>query len=62
MLYKVFFQLYGKKMKVAIEANSEQEVKEVIKNGIIFDKIVKVSDYIEQNDETLQNLKNILGI
>ena len=38
-MYTVYFEIYGKKMKATIEANSEKEAKELIKNKIKFHKI-----------------------
>lgn len=62
MIYKVYFQLYGKKFKAAIQANSPAEAREIVKNNIQFDKVVKMQDYVNENDPTVQHLKNIFGI
>lgn len=61
MIYKVYFQLYGKKMKINIDADTQEEAKQKIKDSIIFDKIVFVNDNINDND-IFENLKNIFGI
>lgn len=63
MIYKVYFQLYGKKMKINIDADTQEEAKQKIKDSIIFDKIVQVNDNITDNDnDVFKNLKNIMGI
>lgn len=63
MIYKVFFQLYGKKMKVAIEAESNEDAKNIIKNSIQFDKVVPTNDYkTDFPQPDLDHLKNIFGM
>lgn len=44
MIYKVFFQIYGKKLKIIIDADSEPEAMRKIRESIHFDKIVLVND------------------
>lgn len=51
--YTIYFELFGKKMKTTIEANSEVEAKNKLKEKIIFHKI---DEY-----DPLDFLKNILG-
>jgi len=41
--YKVYFEIFGKKMKVEIKAKSKQQAEEIIKSKIIFHKIENVS-------------------
>lgn len=60
MIYKVFFQLYGKKMKASVQADSPEEAKQEIKNEIIFDKVVLMKHHF-QTDPTVEHLKDILG-
>lgn len=52
--YKIYFEIYGKKMKTVIKANSEHEAKELVKNKIKFIKIVP--------ENNIDFLKNIFGI
>jgi hypothetical protein len=52
--YNIYFEIYGKKMKTVIKANSEQEAKEIIKNNIKFIKIVP--------ENNIDFLKNIFGM
>lgn len=37
--YTVYFEIFGKKMKVEIKAKSKQQAEEIIKSKIIFHKI-----------------------
>jgi 1-deoxy-D-xylulose 5-phosphate reductoisomerase len=51
--YKVYFEIYGKKMATIVNANNEIEAKEKIHKKIIFHKIIrdkKKSDNIEDED------------
>lgn len=52
-MYTVYFEIYGKKMKATIEANSEKEAKELIKNKIKFHKI---------EDNNVDYLRSIFNI
>lgn len=52
--YKIYFEVYGKKMKTVINANSEAEAKELVKNKIKFIKI--------EPENNIDFLKNIFGI
>jgi len=52
--YKVYFEIYGKKLKVEIKANSLLEAKEKVRNSVIFHKVVPL-------DDDLQNLKDFFG-
>jgi len=45
--YTVYFEIFGKKMKVEIKAKSKQQAEEVVKSKIIFHKI---------EDNTVENL------
>lgn len=38
-LYAVYFELYGKKMKVKVMASSPESAREIVKGSIRFDKI-----------------------
>lgn len=60
MIYKIYFQIYDKRLKATIKAKSESEAKEIIKNKIIFDKIIMTE--LPDGDETLNNLKSIFKI
>jgi hypothetical protein len=60
MKYRIFFEIYGKKMQTVIEAKSENEAKEKVKNKIIFDKIESAITEQEAN-EAVNYLKNMFG-
>jgi hypothetical protein len=55
MKYTVYFEIYGKKLKVSIDANSPEDAKYKIMGKIKFHKI-------EVPDEGLNQLKEMLGI
>ena len=55
--FEVKFELYNKKMKTVIEAGSREEAKDRIRNRIIFHEVQLIQD-----DKTLDDLKNMLGI
>lgn len=40
MTYRVYFEIFGKKMRVEIEADSAVQAKEIIRDKIIFHKII----------------------
>lgn len=44
MRYKVYFEIYGKKMVATVTADAEWEAKEFIRERIRFDKIEKIDD------------------
>lgn len=52
--YKIYFEVYGKKMKTTVKANNERDAKELVKNKIKFIKITET--------ENIDFLKNIFGI
>jgi len=54
--YEVWFEIFGKKLKTTIYAESRADAEKAVRNRLIFHKIVK------KDNETLQNLKNIFGI
>jgi hypothetical protein len=65
MIYKVYFQLYGKKMKASVIASSPEEAKEMVINEIEFDKVVVVNvieNDVKNNDPTVEHLKNMFGL
>ena len=48
--YIVLFELYGKKLKTRVEANSPKEAEEIIKNKIIFHKVKEEDIFDIMND------------
>jgi hypothetical protein len=47
--YNVYFEIFGKKMKVEIKAKSKQQAEEIVKSKIIFHKTedVTVPDFFK---------------
>ena len=41
--YNVYFEIFGKKMKVEIKAKSKQQAEEIVKSKIIFHKIEDIT-------------------
>lgn len=65
--YEIYFELFGKKMKTTITANSEYEAKDEIFNKIEFHKISCIDETddeikTEHENATLDELMSILGI
>jgi len=56
--YMVFFELYGKKMKIHIQATDEDEAKMRIMDDIIFHKVV---NYIPPEPEEENNIFSDIG-
>ena len=52
--YKIYFEIYGKKMKTTVKANSENEAVKLVKDKILIKKIVP-------EDGAVDFLKNIFG-
>lgn len=48
MKYTVYFDVYGKKLRVTVDAKSEDEAKNVIRNDIKFIKVVKAKDVVDE--------------
>jgi hypothetical protein len=62
--YTVYFELYGKKMKTVVDARDTIEVKNIIKDKIIFHKIEadKSNDIKDAFDGFPDEFKNIFGL
>ena len=61
MKYVVFFEFFGRKMKHAVEAESEQEAKKIISNKIIFYKVEHPKPNPHSDEDFLNYLKDIFG-
>jgi hypothetical protein len=59
MKYEVYFEFFGRKMRMEVDATSEQAAKNIITNKIMFHKVKlkKVSD-----DDVVNHLKNMFGM
>jgi DNA polymerase III sliding clamp (beta) subunit (PCNA family) len=49
-IYKVYFEFYGRKMKVAIPADSATDAIKQIKNSVIIHKVIKQEDVVVDSD------------
>jgi hypothetical protein len=58
--YTVYFEIYGKKMKVEIKASTEALAKMMVKNDIIFHAIIP--DTAEMENDQLEKIKKALGL
>lgn len=59
MTFTIYFELYGKKMKVNIDAYSREDAINKLKSRII---IHQVDEHIEPGDDVVDRLKNIFGL
>ena len=59
MTFTIYFELYGKKMKVNIDAYSREDAINKLKSRII---IHQVDEHLEPGDDVFDRLKNIFGI
>ena len=60
MNYKIYFEAFGHKLKMEVEANSEGEAMHIIRNKI---KILKIEEMGEPSgDEAVEMLKGMLGM
>ena len=60
--YTVYFEIYGKKMKVEIKAHSENAAKEQVRNDISFHGIVPQYEPDNQDYQQLEKIKKALGL
>ena len=56
--YKIYFEIFGKKMKYEVEAESKNDAINKLKNKI---NIIKINEEIN-DDDMLENLKNMFGM
>jgi hypothetical protein len=60
--YKIYFEIFGKKMKYEVEAESKNDAINKLKNKI---NIIKINGGINEginDDDVLENLKNMFGM
>ena len=57
MIYTIYFSIFGKNLKTNVKAGSEREAQQIIRDKIIFHE-----SKTEIIDDTVEYLKNILGI
>jgi hypothetical protein len=61
-IYKIYFEIFGKKMKYEVEAESKNDAINKLKNKI---SIIKINEGINEginDNDVLENLKNIFGM
>jgi len=63
MKYKVYFQIYGKKMLVNVEADNIEQAKRIVNSALKFDKIKPIDDDdVFYNDKSKSAFYNIMDI
>ena len=60
--YDIYFEIYSKKLKVTVEANSEEDAKYLIRGKINFHKIVLHKDNDNEGFEYLKDIFNGFGM
>lgn len=56
--FTVFFEIYGKKMKTPIYALNEDRAKQIVKDAVIFWKIVEEKNKEDKLEDLKNDLKN----
>lgn len=59
--YTLYFEVFGKKMKTQVMAESEEKAKEAIKNKIVFHKVEKSNDEFNKAVDLMDDMLNFLG-
>lgn len=64
MKFDVYFEIYNKKLVVRdIEANSQEEVKKIVRDDIKFHKVEEVYPYEEPSlGKSIDDLMNMFGM
>ena len=62
--FDVWFEIYGKKLKTTVCAETEKDVQNIIKNKIVFHKIEKIPIFKPNpnNDKTFEDLLDMFGM
>lgn len=67
--YDVYFEIYGKKMKATVKADSPAQAKEIIKSKINFHKIsdacqhrIREQGHIREGCPTVEELAKMMGM
>lgn len=48
MRYTVYFQIYGKKMKATVVANSKEHAVTIVRNKLVIDKVEDELDFFKK--------------
>jgi hypothetical protein len=63
--FKVYFEIYDKKMVTTVEAENEEEAKKAVFKRIIFHDVKTITDserdIVNRIDETLDKIVNFIG-
>ena len=57
--FDVYFEIYGKKMKVRILAETENDAKKEVEKKIIFHKVEKPKEEFKDSMDIFDNILNI---
>ena len=55
--FDIYFEIYGKKLKTTITANSKNEAMQIVRNKIKFNKVIQI-----KQDDGVEFLKGIFGM
>ena len=58
--FDVYFEIYGKKMKVRILAETENDAKKEVEKKIIFHKVEKPKEEFNDSMDIFDNILNIM--
>jgi len=59
--YKVYFEIYGKKMVSKVKANNKEDARDIVLSKIKFYKI-EPNEYDEIINDHIDKIKNALGL
>jgi len=62
MKYTIYYKILSKKMKSVIEADSELQAQIKLKESFQILKVIETHEDEIKQDETVEHLKNILGM
>lgn len=60
--YEVLFEIYGKRLKVLVGANSLEDAANIVKSDVKFHKITKVEPYPPPSPYESESLKKLMDI
>lgn len=59
--YRIYFEIYGKKLKTTIQARNETEARDKVKSKLNILKVEKIQEPPKTNDEGVQKLWDFFG-
>ena len=60
--YRIYFEIYGKKMKTIVEANSEFEAKQFVKDKLLITSCEKYDKTWEEIEKGMDKISEIMGL